>query len=419
MRAVLALLVLLSAGPLVTAAEPADSIATQAHQLIVDLVRCGTRHSLSSWTDPKRGIGCGRTQVVSYLQRLAARSDGRLKVVVDRFEATGPRTNDKPVPLENVYAILAGTDPRLAKRAFVISGHLDSIASDVMDATSDAPGADDDGSGVAVVLLAAQALSQRSPRATLVFAVVSGEEQRLLGSYQMKAWLERQGYVVAGMITCDICGATNGAEDRRLRVFSEGGPDGVDSPSRELARRFEELVGPTAIRMIFRRDRFGRGGDHLPFIEAGLPAIRLTEPLEDYRHQHQTPRIEQGVQYGDLPEFLDDSFLARVVELSTRLLGELGDAPAPPTSVWLGGAVTPSARITIEADPDEQRAGFELLQRETTAPRWALLRRVEQPGEIVLDGVSTDNSHFAVRAVGKNGQRSIAVPAVAPPKKQR
>jgi hypothetical protein len=400
-------------GPLASPATIAEAKAIDS-----ELVACGTRLSLSSWTDPKRGAGCGRDAVVRRFQAMAARSGGRLKVVVDKFQTSGPRTGNVPVPMENVYAVLEGGDPVLKQTAFVVSGHFDSMPSDVMDPKADAPGADDDASGVTVSILCAAALSPEAHRyrGSLIFAAVSGEEQGLLGSRRMKEWLAGQGYTVGGMITDDIVGATNGASDRRPRIFSEGGPDGVESPGREMARLAEEIVGRDRVRLIFRRDRFGRGGDHIPFAEAGLPAVRFTEPLEDYHHQHQTPRVENGVQYGDLPQFLDYPFIAETAAINRALLDELASAPAPPKSVVLTGAVTPSARLNIEAGDDPDRQGFEILHRETTDTRWSPLRLVAGPGEAVLEGTSTDNEFFAVRSVGRNGRRSLAVPAVPAPR---
>lgn len=399
-------------------ASPPPDVQAEARAIVADLVSCGTRHSLSSWTDPKRGIGCGRDKVVRRFEEISRQNGGRLKVVVDRYETSSARTRETKVPMENVYAILEGTDPIRSKTAFVVSGHLDSMPSDVMDPNTDAPGADDDASGVAVSILSAHALSGQAGgfRATLIFAAVAGEEQGLLGARRMKEWLETQGYQVGGMITNDIVGATNGSRDRRPRVFSEGGADGIESPGREMARLAEQVNGRDKVRLIFRRDRFGRGGDHLPFAEAGLPAIRFSEPLEDYRHQHQTPRVENGVQYGDLIEHLDFPFIADVAAANQRLLAELAAAPAPPRTVQLGGAVTPSARILVEAADDPGRQGFEILQRETTEARWTVLRTVAAPGETVLEGVSTDNEFFAVRSVGKNGHRSIAVPVTPAPR---
>jgi hypothetical protein len=407
-------LVLAAAAPPSPHAQAPD----EARSIIAELVACGTRHSMSSWTDPQRGIGCGRDAVVRRFGEIAKRSGGRLKVVVDKYQTSAPRTGNVPVPMENVYAILEGTDPALKKTAFVVSGHLDSMPSDIMDPKADAPGADDDASGVAVSILSAAALAPRPAgfRATLVFAAVAGEEQGLLGAKRMKEWLAGEGYQVGGMMTNDIVGATNGSKDRRPRLFSEGGPDGVDSPGRQMARLAEELVGRGRVRLIFRRDRFGRGGDHMPFAEAGLSAVRFTEPLEDYHHQHQTPRVENGVQYGDLPQYLDFPFIAEVAAVNQRLLAELAAAPAPPKSVVLSGAVTPSAKIAVEAGEDPGRKGFEVLHRETTDARWSVLRTVAAPGEVVLEGTSTDNEFFAVRSVGKNGARSLAVPAVPAPR---
>jgi peptidase M28-like protein len=407
-----------SAVSVLAAPAPAAAPAAEAKAIVTELVACGTRHSLSSWTDPQRGIGCGRDVVVKRFNETAAKSGGRLQVIVDKYETSGPRTGNAKVPMENVYAVLPGTDPLRKGTAYVVSGHLDSRASDVMDAKSDAPGADDDGSGVTVSILSAAALSARPGgfRATLVFAAVAGEEQGLLGARRLKEWLGQQGYQVGGMITDDIVGATNGAKDRRPRVFSEGGPDGVDSPGREMARRLEEVAGRQRVRLVFRRDRFGRGGDHIPFTEAGLPAVRFTEPLEIYDHQHQNVREEKGVQYGDLIRFMDFPFVAEVADLNQAILAELAAAPAPPKEAVLSGAVTPSAKIAIDAETDPERKGFEILTRETTDTRWKVLRTVDQPGQVMLDNTSTDNEFFAVRSVGKNGRRSLAVPCVPAPR---
>lgn len=420
---------------------PASSSPAEAKAIVEELAACGTRHSLSSWTDPKRGIGCGRDAVVRRFDAVEKATGGKLRVVVDTYEASGPRTKGTPVHMENVYAILGGTDPVLSKTAFVVSGHFDSMPSNVMDSGADAPGADDDASGTAASILAARALAATPARATLVFAAVSGEEQGLLGSKRMLAWLGTRGYAVGGMITCDIVGATNGSEDRRIRVFSEGGPDGIDSPGRQLARLVEDVNGKDAVRLIFRLDRFGRGGDHRPFAEAGLPAVRFTEPLEDYRHEHQTPRTENGIEYGDLAKFMDFEQVARTADVVARTLAEVANAPAPPRRVLVGGAVTDSAKIFLEGDRDLELQSYEILWRETTEARWSVVRTVEananspaptaqpSPGaspspsssleeslSSVLSGISTDNHYFAARSVGKNGRRSIAVPAGAAPR---
>jgi hypothetical protein len=421
----LGLLALLAAGP--AAAAPPE----EARAIVEALVACGTRHSMSSWTDMKRGIGCGRDVVVRRLEAVEKESGKRMRVVIDRFETTAPRTRNVPAPMENVYAILPGTDPGLERTAFVVSGHYDSMPSDIMDPATDAPGADDDASGTAVSILAARALAPKPARATLVFAAVAGEEQGLLGAKRLLEWLTKQGYTVGGMITCDIVGATNGSTDRRVRVFSEGGPDGIDSPGRQMARLVEEVNGKDAVRLVFRLDRFGRGGDHRPFTEAGLPAVRFTEPLEDYRHEHQTPRTENGIEYGDLVKFMDFDFVAETARVVAKTLEEMANAPAPPGRVTLGGAVTDSAKIFLESNKDPGRAGYEILSRETTDARWSVLRTVdpnaapvagappppsssfEENLSSVLSSISTDNHYFAARSVGKNGKKSIAVPAVA------
>src|SRR5438876_2993395 len=383
--------------------------------LIGKLVACGTRLTLSSWDDPKRGIGCGRDAIVARLNEIAKDSGGKLQVVVDKFESTSERTSGKPVPLENVYAILPGTDAKLAKKIFIVSGHFDSRPSDVMDAQADAPGADDDGSGVAVSVESARLLSRIAQvhgglRATILFAAVSGEEQGLLGSSHLNEWVKQQGYTVAGMLDDDIVGAdpVPGAP-HRVRVFSGNGEiDDADSASRELARAIEEIDGRDAIRMVFRVDRYGRGGDHYPFYKAGLPAVRFTEPLENYDHQHQTPRTENGVEYGDYEKYLNFAFMGNVARDNAEALRQLAMAPTAPSHARLSGAVTPDAKISWVADEDPERAGFEILWRETTEPRWQVYDFATDAGERVLKGVSTDNHFFAVRSVGKDGARSIA-----------
>jgi hypothetical protein len=406
--------------------RPAGAIARteinekSMHALIELLVSCGTRSSLSSWTDPNRGIGCGRDKVVARLNEIAAKSGGKLQIVVDKYQTSGPRTNNKTVGMENIYAILPGVDSKLSKTAFIVVGDVDSRASDVMDPEANAPGADDDASGTAVSVECARLLSGAGPhnrgsyRATLIFGVLSGEEQGLLGASRLLEWTRQQGYTVGAILDNDIVGADPApGGPHRVRVFSATGEieDG-DSSSRELARAIEEIDGISAIRMIFRIDRFGRGGDHIPFAKAGLPAVRFTEPLEDYRHQHQTPRTEDGVEYGDLMKYLNYAFMGNVARDNAEVLRELALAPAPPSSVTLSGAVTPSARLSWTADDDAERAGFEILWRETTSPRWQIYDLVSGGADYTVKDVSTDNHFFAIRSVGKNGARSIATPAV-------
>ena len=404
--------------------RPAGGIQREAvdeksmRELLERLVACGTRNSLSSWKDPKRGAGCGRDQIVARLNENANASGGKLQVVVDKFaSAAGPRTNNTPAHMENVYGILPGSDPLMSKTAFIISGHFDSRASDVMDPSLDAPGADDDASGVAVSMENARLLSKAAAdagnpfRATLLFAAISGEEQGLLGSARLLEWVKQQGYSVGGMLDNDIVGsdaATN--TPHRVRLFSGSGElDDSDSSSRELARAIEEIDGRQAVRLIFNIDRLGRGGDHYVFYKAGQPAVRFTEPLEDYRHQHQTPRTESGIEYGDQIKYLNFTFMGKVAQDNAEALRQLALAPAPPTEVKLSGGISPDAKLAWSSVDDPNRAGYEILWRETTDPRWTVYDFIATGQEGVLKGVSTDNHFFAVRAVGKNGARSIAV----------
>ena len=356
-----------------------QSVDEKAMQVLIhELVGCGTRHSLSSWTDSKRGIGCGRDFVAMRFRQISAESGGKLQVTVNEFAATSERTGGKPVPMENVYAILPGNDPKLAKTLFIVSGHMDSISSRWTDPEPDAPGADDDASGTTVSVECARLLSKAAasgqgfPRATILFAAVSGEEQGLLGSKHMLDWIKEQGYTVGGMLDDDIVGADLApGGPHRVRLFSGNGTvDDCDSPSRELARAIEEIDGRSAIRMIFRVDRYGRGGDHYYFYKAGLPAVRFTEPLEDYTHQHQTPRTENGIVYGDMEKYLDFKFMGDVARDNAEALRQLAMAPAPPARTILKGAVTPDAKISWTAEEDPERAGFEILWRETTESRW-------------------------------------------------
>jgi hypothetical protein len=386
--------------------------------LIDSMVACGTRISIGNWDDPKRGPGCGRDKIVERLNAINKANGGKLQIVVDKFDATSERTFDKPAPMQNVYAILPGTDEKLAKTVFIVSGHFDSIpsVSSITDTSLEAPGADDDASGVSVSAESARLVSKaagKGLRATVIFAAVSGEEQGLLGSTHMLEWVKQQGYTVGGMLNDDIVGDDlQPGAPHRIRLFSGNGEiDDCDGSSRELARAIEEIDGRAAIRMIFRVDRYGRGGDHYPFYKAGSPAVRFTEPWEDYNHEHQTPRTENGVDYGDNAKYLNSALLGNVARDNAEALRQLALAPAPPTDVKLAGAVTQDAKLSWAAAEDAERAGFEILWRETTEARWSVLTFADSAGETVLKDVSTDNHYFAVRSVGKNGARSIAVPS--------
>jgi hypothetical protein len=401
------LTLVLHAGTWAAATLPRPT-ADEVRQIDEMLVACGTRHALSSWDDPKRGIGCARDAIVKDFTKSAG-DHPAARVVVDKFEATSPRTHDKPAALQNVYLVVEGSDPALKSTAFFVSGHYDSMCSDIMDSACDAPGADDDASGTTVAIEAARLLAGRAHRATIVFAALAGEEQGLLGGKRLVAWAKEQGYTVGGVLNNDIVGATNGSKDTRPRVFAE---EDASTPARSLGLWLDEFLGRDAVRVVFRKDRFGRGGDHLPFVETGAPAVRFTEPREDYRHQHQTPRTEDGVEYGDLTKFMDFAFLAKVAGINAEAALRLANAPSPPSSAISEGAVKPDTTVTFEAGADTERKGFEILGRDTTEPmKWSVLKTVEAAGTVTLEGVRIDDQFFAVRAVGKNGERSIAVEA--------
>jgi hypothetical protein len=392
---------LLASAPPVTADDVSALPASEVRRIDDELVACGTRNSLSSWTSAERGIGCARDKIQ---RRFEAARPPSGKVVVDRFEASSERTHG-PAPLENVYLVVEGSDPILRKTAFIVSGHFDSMCSDVMSTDCDAPGADDDASGTTASLASAMSIARRPHRATLIFAAVSGEEQGLLGGTRLLEWARGQGYAVGGMLNNDIVGATNGASDRRPRLFCD---TDAFTPARELGMWIDEFVG--GVRPVFRKDRFGRGGDHLPFVAAGLPAVRFCEPKEDYRHQHQTPRIENGVEYGDLGKFMDFELLASVARVNAASLDRLANGPLPPAEATVEGAVAPAATVTFAAPDDPERAGFEILARGTTEARWKHLADAAAPGSYPV-AATIDDAFFAVRSVGKNGIRSIAVDA--------
>jgi len=337
--------------------------------------------------------------------KVAETSGGRMTVEKQSFEQPKAARVPQPTMLTNIVATLKGTQPESSDRIYVVSGHYDSMPSSVMDPAADAPGADDDASGTTVSLESARLVARRPHRATVVFAAVSGEEQGLFGGKRLLEWARAQGYEVGAMLNNDIVGATNGSSDRRPRVFCD---TDAFTPSRELGMWIDEFVG--GVRPVFRKDRFGRGGDHLPFLGAGLPAVRFTEPKEDYRHQHQTVRTENGVEYGDLQKFMDFDFLASVAQKNAESIDRLADSPAPPSEATVEGAVAPRATLSFSAPDDPERKGFEILARDTTEPYWKVLREAPSPGSYELP-LPIDNDFFAVRAVGKNGIRSIAVDA--------
>ena len=399
----------------------------QLRDTITALVGFSTRHTLSDTTSPTRGIGAARRWVKSRFESISRECGGCLQIVTPSQMVTGKRI-PKPTEVMDVVAIKRGSsDPQ---RVIVMTGHLDSRVSDVMNATSDAPGANDDASGVAALLEAARLLSRQDNRATLVFAALSGEEQGLYGGKVLADYAKAQGWRVEADLNNDIVGNSrgqNGAQDNTIvRVFSEGtrstetpeqaktrnyfGGE-VDSPSRNVARYMAALADrylpDLRVRMIYRTDRYGRGGDQVPFLEAGYPAVRVTESHEDYTHQHQDLREEHGIKYGDTIDGIDFRYLARVTALNTVTMTSLARAPAPPSRVSISGAVTTDTTLSWQKVPGA--AGYRVHWRDTTAPQWQYNRDVGDVDRYVLKDVVIDDWFFGVSAISADGYESPVV----------
>jgi Peptidase family M28 len=408
---------------------------------ILRLVQFGTRHTASSQTDPVRGIGAATAWVYSQMQAIAATSSGRMTVQRQTF--VQPVASNIPVPttITNVIATLKGTAS--PERFYVITGHLDSRVTDVLNFTSDAPGADDDGSGVAVMLELARLFATRQFPGTLVFATVAGEEQGLYGSAYMAAQMKAAGADVQGMFSNDIVGASQAwdgtrPDPRTVRLFVEGIPTAVtpaqisvmqsvggenDGMTHQLAR-FVADVAPFSltgmnIRVIWRRDRYLRGSDHISFQAQGYPAARFTEPRENFNHEHRDVAIINGVQFGDLPQFVDYDYTARVARVNGAALWALATNPATPKNLQIhttppaGFSGINTTTLSWDANPEPDLAGYEVVMRETTSPDWTSAVGVGNVTTVTLN-ISKDNVQFGLRAVDKSGHRSpAAFPQVA------
>ncbi|MEU6140025.1 M20/M25/M40 family metallo-hydrolase [Streptomyces sp. NPDC047081] len=429
-----------SSHPPATAQHPSRELRALLRELdpariestVRKLVSFGTRHTLSAQDDPARGIGAARDWLLTELRSYAADSGGRMTVELQSYVQEPASRIPTATRITNVVATLRGSVT--PERVYVVSGHYDSRVTDVMDATSDAPGADDDASGVAVVLELARVMAKRRPAATIVFAAVAGEEQGLYGSTYLAQQLKAAGTDVQGMFTNDIVGsptADDGTEDPyTIRLFAEGVPSSEtaaqaairksvggenDSATRQLARFVRDVADNDAtgmsVRVIYRRDRYLRGGDHIPFLERAYPAARFTEPAEDFAHQHQNVRVEDGKQYGDLPEFCDFGFVTRVAKVNGAALWTLAQAPGTPKGAKiLTAALTNSTTLVWTRGSEPDLAGYEIVWRETTAPEWT---HVIPAGDVTTYEVdlSKDNVFFGVRAVNRAGLRSpVAFP---------
>ncbi len=411
----------------------ADEISAKRIEAnIRKLVSFGTRNTLSDAKSDTRGIGAARRWIKSELDRCAKQNGGRLQVAFDEHMAPVSRRIPQPTAIVNVVATLPGTQAASKDRIYVVSGHYDSMPSSPTDPEMDAPGANDDASGTAAVMEMACVMSKYEFEATLVFMTVAGEEQGLIGA---RFWAERakaQGLNIAGMITNDIVGNTKGFDGTvvkdRVRLFAEGVPavtplpEAVlaalrtggenDLPTRQLARYIkasaEQHVPHMKVDLIYRRDRYLRGGDHIPFLESGYPAVRFTEPNENWRHQHQNVRVEEGVQLGDLPDFVDFEYTANVARVNTAALASLALAPGVPQDAEMENLrLENNTTLRWKANAEPDVAGYRIVWRDTTSPFWQWSQDVGNVTRETVIGVSKDNFQFGVQAYDKSGRHSV------------
>ena len=430
------------------AAPPADdprlreiAAATQPARMEADVRRLagfGTRHTLSDTTSATRGIGAARRWLFAEFTRISQACGGCLEVrYVDEVVAGGqnPRI-PRDTRVVDVVAIQRGrTDPG---RYVIVQGHYDSRVGDVMDSTSEAPGANDDASGVAVALESARVLSKYQFDGSIVYAALAGEEQGLNGGEILARYAKANSWRIEGVLNNDIVGNSrgmNGAIDNtRARVFGPGVPVNatpaelrrylysggeLDTPSRELMRYVDRIadayVPNLNVMMVYRLDRFGRGGDHTPFFQQGYPAVRVTEFYEDYTRQHQSLRTENGIRYGDTPDMVDYVYASRMAAQNAASLASLAWAPPAPDSVTIGGAVTANTVLRWKAVEEADLAGYRVYWREPDAATWQFSRWVGNATQATLENVVIDNYFFAVAAVDREGHESRPVfPGPAP-----
>ena len=392
------------------------------------MVGFGTRHTLSETESNTRGVGAARRWVQREFESIGRECGGCLEIVLPGETVTALPRIPNPTEVVNVVAIQRGTtDP---DRVIVISGHLDSRVTDVMNFTDDAPGANDDASGVAALIEAARVLSKERFPATLVYAALTGEEQGLHGARILAEYARDNGWRVMANLNNDMVGNIEGQsgviDNTRIRVFAEGtrtletqaeadtrryNGGEVDSPSRNLARFIDGVADRYLtnfdVEMIYRTDRYGRGGDQVAFLRLGFPAVRITEGSENYDRQHQDLRTENGVVYGDTIDGVDFDYLAQATRLNVATMAAMARAPAPPTGVTIAGAVQPDTTLRWTAVPGA--AGYRVWWRSTTAPQWTHSRWAGDATELVLKGVVIDDFFFGVSAVSADGYESPVV----------
>jgi hypothetical protein len=413
-----------------------DVSAGRIQRSIVVLTSFKTRHTLSDPLPSGDGIGGAGAWIRAEFQRVSAASGGRLRVETDEFSQP-PLAPAIPraVRIVNLVATLPGTRPASAGRIYVLSAHYDSRARNVLDADSPAPGADDDASGVAAVLEAARVMSTHEFGATIVFMTVAGAEEGFVGSAHWAGKAKAAGLEIAGMLNDDIIGGTHAADgrvDRRtVRLFAQGVPPRAspgdallelirsggesDTPPRELARAIRDAGGAYVpsldVRVVFRGDRYSRGGDQLSFLDRGYPAVRFVEPAENFRHQREDVRVENGVQYGDTADFVDFSYVAQVTRLNVAALACLARAPACPQGVEVETArLENDTTLRWTPNTEADLAGYRVVWRETTEPFWTHALDVARDAtRVTVPGVSKDDAVFGVEAVDTAGHASPAV----------
>jgi Zn-dependent M28 family amino/carboxypeptidase len=413
-----------------------DVSAERIQRSIYVLASFKTRHTLSDPLPSGDGIGGAASWIRAEFDRISKESPGRLVVTLDSFEQPpSPPRIAQAVGITNIVATLPGTDPGPNARILVISGHYDSMPTSVLDSASAAPGADDDASGTAAVLELARVMSRYRYRATIVFMAVAGEEQGLHGSAHWAKAAKDANMNIEAMLDNDIIGssrAEDGTVDRStVRLFAQGVPptpsmdDAAlamlraggenDTPPRELARAVREIAGEYVpqmkVRVVYRADRYLRGGDHLPFLALGYPAVRFTEPAEDFRRQHQNVREENGVRYGDTPDHVDFAYTADVARVNGAALAVLARAPAPPSAVQIEAArLENDTTLRWSPNAEADLAGYRVVWRETTSPFWEHSIDVAKDAtRTTVRGVSKDNAVFGVEAVDAAGHASPAV----------
>ncbi len=408
-----------------------DVSANKIGEYIKKLVSFGTRNTLSPQDNPTRGIGAAANWIFDEFTKISKDCSGCLTVEKQTFLQEKARRIPEPTNLTNVLATLKGTtDP---DRIYVVSGHYDSMCSSPTDGDCDAPGANDDASGTAAVIEMARVMSKQKYDATIIFMAVAGEEQGLLGATYFAEQAKQKNLNIEAMFTNDIIGGVltqkNKADRNSVRVFAEGVPSNEseaeanlrrsiggenDSQARQLARYINDaanLYSPKfSVQIIYRRDRYLRGGDHIPFLERGFSAVRFTEPHEDYTHQHQNVRTENGKFYGDTIEFVDFGYVANVARINAASLASLALAPAKPKNAGIVTSnLTNDTELKWDSNKDADIAGYEIVWRKTTSPLWTNSISIGNVSTYTMKEMSKDNFFFGVRAVDKDGNKSPVV----------